>query len=199
MLREIEDINEHRSISQFFRQFLADVYSEDVFIDNTDSNSVTGSGFFDIPAQTPLHTPTEEPDSTPTSPIQEVSNENVENPTIDSDSYDEVATEETEIDAGAFNQPDTKHNEVDVTAPQNIASSPDTTDATDDEWVWAEAEPKTEPMLSEEATDEEDASEQQAQPETDKQKKQPQPFKPFDVAEVDLKKVLNRDNAPKKE
>ena len=199
LLREIEDNNEHRSINQFFRQFLDDVYSEDVSMDDTGSNSVTGSDFFETPAQTPLHTPTKEPDNTFTPPGQDASDENAENPPADSSDYGGSAAEEIEIGAGAFNQPNTEHNEVDAASPQNTSSSPDAADATNDEYVWAEAEPETEPTLSEAATDEADAPEQQAQPETNEQKKQPQPSKPFDVAEVDLKKVLSRDNAPKKE
>ena len=195
LLREVEDNKEHASLNEFFRKFLDDVYSEDASIDNTGTNSVTSSTFFQTSPQT--HQP--EPDNTSTPPTQDVSNENAENPTANSDDYGGTATEESEIDAGSFNQPDSEHNEVDATSPQNTASSLDTADATDDELVWAEAEPETEPTIVEEATDEEDAPEQQAQPETDEQKKQPQPSKPFDVAGVDLKKVLNRDNAPKKE
>ena len=195
LLREIQDNDEYRKVSEFFRQFLEEVYSDDASMDNTSSNSVTGSTFFQTPPQQPSG---HQPDTASTSPTEDVSNEDAESPTMDSDSYDEVATEEAEI-AGAFNQPHTEQNEVNATSPQNASSSPDTADATDDELVWAEAEPETEPTRSEEATDEEDAPEQQAQPETDEQKKQPQPSKPFDVADVDLKKVLNRDNAPKKE
>ena len=195
LLRKIEDNNQYRSISQFFRQFLDDVYSEDASIDNTGSNSVTGSTFFQTLPQT--HQP--EPDNTFTPPTQDVSNEKAENPTANSDDYGEIATEESEIDAGAFNQPDTEHNEVGATSPQNTASPQDSAETTDDEYVWTEAEPETEPTLAEEATGEEYVSAQQPQPETDEQKKQPQPSKAFDVADVDLKKVLSRDNAPKKE
>ena len=195
LLREIEDNNEYRSIGQFFRQFLNDVYSEDASIDNTGSNSGTGSTFFQTSPQT--HQP--EPDNTFTSPTQDISDENAENPTANSDDYGGTATEESEIDAGAFNQPDTEYDEVGATSPQNTASPQGAADTTDDEYVWTEAEPETEPTLAGEATGEENVDEQQPQPETDEQKKQPQPSKAFDVADVDLKKVLSRDNAPKKE
>ena len=39
----------------------------------------------------------------------------------------------------------------------------------------------------------------QPQPETDGQTKQPKSSMEFNIADVDLKKVLNRDNTPKKE
>lgn len=185
LLREVEDNQEHASLTEFFRKFLEEVYSEDATIDNTGSNSVTGSTFFQSPPPQPS---AHQPNTTSTSPTEDVSNEDAENPTIGSDFDDEVATEETEIDAGAFNQPDMEHNEMAATSPQNTSSSPDTADATDDEYVWTEAEPETESTRSEEATDAEDAPTQQ-----------PQPSKPFDVADVNLKKVLSRDNAPKKE
>ncbi len=155
LLKDIID-DDFNKISQFFRQFLDDVYSKDASIDNTGSNSVTGSTFFQTPPQ-------------------DVSNENAQNPTANSDDYGGTATEESEIDAGLFNQSDTEHNEVGATSPQNTASPPDAADTTDNEYVWTEAEP-----------------------ETDEQKKQSQPSKAFDIADVDLKKVLSRDNAPKK-
>ena len=199
LLRAVEDDKELASLNDFFRRFLEDVYSGDASIDNTGSNSVTGSDFFETPAQTPLHTPTEEPDSTVTLPTQDASDENGEYPTANSDDYGGTASEETEIDSGPFNQSDTEHNEVGATSPQNIASPQDSVDTTDDEYVWTEAESETEPTLAEETTGEEYVSAQQPQPATDEQKKQPQPSKAFDVADVDLKKVLNRENAPKKE
>jgi hypothetical protein len=195
LLREIEGNNEHRSISQFFRQFLDDVYSEDASIDNTGSNSATGSTFFQTPPQT--HQP--ELDNTSTPPTQDFTNENAETPTANSDDYGGTATEESDIDAGSFNQPDTEHNEVGATSPQNTALPQDSADTTYDEYVWTEAEPEIEPTIAGEATGEETVSEQQPQSETDEQKKQAQPSKAFDVADVDLKKVLSRDSAPKKE
>ena len=199
LLKEIQDNDEYRKVSQFFRQFLDEVYSEDASMDDTGSNSVTGSDFFETPSQTPLHTPTEEPDSTVTPPTQDGSDENGEYPTANSDDFGGTAFEETEIDAGAFNQSDPEHNEVDATSSQDIGSAPDAADAADDEYVRVEAEPATEPTVAEEAPTEEDAPEQQPQPETDEQTKQPQSSREFNVADVDLKKVLSRDDTPKKE
>ena len=73
--------------------------------------------------------------------------------------------------------------------PQDIA------DAVDDEYVRVEAERET----VQKATGEESAPEQQPQPETDEQAKQSQSSPEFNVADVDLKKVLSHDNTPKKE
>ena len=195
LLREIQDNDEHRKISQFFRNFLGEVYSEHTTIDDTDSNSVTGSDFFDTPVQTPLHTPTEAPDNAFTSPIHDASDENAENPTATSDDYGGTAAEEIEINAKPFNQSDTEHNEVEATSSQGTPTPQDAADATDDGYVWNEAEPET----AQKATGEEDAPEQQPQRETDGQTKQPQASREFNVADVDLKKVLSRDNTPKKE
>ena len=199
LLKEIQDNDEYRKVSQFFRKFLDEVYSEDASMDDTGSNSVTGSDFFETPAQTPLHTPTEEPDSTVTLPTQDASDENGEYPTANSDDYGGAASEETEIDAGAFNQSDTEHDEVNATSSQDPPTPQDAADAADDEYVRVEAEPATEPTVAEEAPSEEDAPEQQPQQETDEQTKQPQSSREFNVADVDLKKVLSRDDTPKKE
>ncbi len=175
LLREIKDNNEHRDISQFFRQFLDDVYSENASIDYTVYNVynlVKDSTFFKRPPRGPDTTPTPPPS-------QDASNK------IDPDPYDAVARNESEIDAGSSNQPDNEHNKVGATSPQD---TPSPQAATKDEYKWTEAE----------ATDEEDTPEQQLQPEADGQKKQPQSSKAFDVADVDMRKVLSRDNAPKK-
>ena len=199
LLREVEDDKELAILNDFFRGFLEDVYSGDASIDDAGSNSVTGSTFFKTPPQTPLDTPTEEPVGTSTPPSQELSGENTENPTANSDDYGGTATEESEIDAGSFNQSDTEYNDVGATLPQDTPSPQDAADTADDEYVWTEAEPATEPTVAEEVPSEEDAPEQQPQPETDEQTKQPQSSREFNVADVDLKKVLSRDDTPKKE
>ena len=199
LLREVENLNTRNKLSEYYNQFLDEVYSENDSTYITDSDTELEEHFFQVSPQTHQHTPAEEPGNTFTPPSQDVSDENVENPTENSDDYGGTAIEESEIDAGAFNQPDTEHNEVGATLPQNTALPQDAADAADDEYVWAEAEPETEPTLAEETTGEEYVSAQQPQPETDEQQKQPQSSKAFDVADVDLKKVLSRDNVPKKE
>ena len=199
LLREIEDNQEHASISQFFRQFLDDVYSVDASIDNTDSNSVSGSTFFQTPLQTRQQTPTLQPDDISTPPSQEVDNDNASQPTAGLDDYGGTASEESEIDAGSFNQPDTEHNEVGVTSPQNTASPQDASDATDSEYVSTEVEPETELGPLEDTTGEESPAEQQPQPETDEQEKQEQPpTRPW-VKNPNVKQMLQRKGTRKKE
>lgn len=188
LLRDIEDNNEHARISQFFRQFLDDVYSEDSSLEDIGSTSVTGSAFFQQPRQT-AQTESEDT-SVPLS--QEVINENTENLKADSGSYENISTEESEVDAGAFTQDDTEQNQE---TPQDTPTEHSTPNTTEDEYKWSEPTPDAEPTLKEE----EPASEQQPKPDTDTQKEPSQPAKPFNVAEVNVKEVLRRDNPPKKE
>ena len=117
LLRQIQDNDEHRKISQFFRKFLDEIYSEDAPMEDAPMEDA-GWDFFDAPPPTPDHTPTEAPDNTPTPPTQDISNENAENLTANSDDYGRTATEETEIDTGASNQSDSEHNEVEATSRQ---------------------------------------------------------------------------------
>ena len=198
LLREIEDNNEHRIISQFFRQFLDDVYSEDASVDNTDSNSVSDSTFFQTPPQTYQQTPTPQPNNTSTPSSQEVDNDNASQPTADDD-YGGTASEESEIDARSFNQTDTEHNEVGVTSPQNTASPQDVSDATDGEHVSTEVEPETEFSPPEDTTDEEPPAEQQPQPETGEQEKQKQSSTKFTVRNPNVTQTLRRKGTRKKE
>ena len=98
LLREIQDNDEYRKISQFFRKFLREVYSEDVSIDDTDSNSVTGSDFFDTPAQTPSAHSKPKNRTThlhhqPKMPAMKILKTQQQTP----DDYDGTASEETEI------------------------------------------------------------------------------------------------------
>ena len=73
-----------------------------------------------------------------------------------------------------FNQPNSEHSEAgSATSSQDTPTPQDAADASDDEYVRVEAEPATQPTVAEEATGEEDAPEQQPQPETDGQTKQP--------------------------
>ena len=194
LVLSIPDLNQRQQWTDFFGDFLNEVLSTNESSSETDKGSKTelDSSVFQTLPQTHQQTPTPQPDNTFSPPTQDVSNEKAENPTANSDDYGRTATEESEIDAGPFNQPDSEHNEVGATLPQD---TPSPQDATEDEYQWTQAEL----TLEEEATDEEDAPEQQPKSETDEQKKQAQPSKTFDIADVDMKKVLSRDNAPKKE
>ena len=199
LLRDVEDLNTRNKLSEYYNQFLDEVYSEDEFTQIIDSDIELDEHFFQTPSQTPRYTPTEEPDNPFTPPSRDASDENGEYPTANSDDYGGAASEETEIDARAFNQSDTEHDEVNATSSQDPPTPQDAADAADDEYVRVEAEPATEPTVAEEAPSEEDAPEQQPQPETDEQTKQPQSSREFNVADVDLQKVLSRDDTPKKE
>ena len=197
LLREIEDNQEHTSISQFFRQFLDDVYSEDASIDNTDSDPVSGSTFFQTPPQTHQQTPIPQPDNTSATPNQDVVNENVPNPTADP--YNEVASEESEIDAGFFNQGDTEHNVETVISPEDTSSQDSEADANDDIHVKTKVEPDTQPSPTEEAAGEDSPSQQQTQPETGEQEKQKQTSTGFSVKNPNVKQTLQRKGTRKKE
>ena len=201
LVLSISDLNQRQQWSDFFRDFLDEAFSVNELSSETDRGTRPGldPSVFPTAPHTPLHTPTEEPDSTVTPPTQDGSDENGEYPTANSDDFGGTAFEETEIDARAFNQSDTEHDEVNATSSQDPPTPQDAADAADDEYVRVEAEPATEPTVAEEAPSEEDAPEQQPQPETDEQTKQPQSSREFNVADVDLKKVLSRDDTPKKE
>ena len=201
LVLSIPDLNQRQQWTDFFGDFLNEVLSTNESSSEADKGSKTelDSSVFQTLPQIHQQTPTPRPDNTSTLPTQNVSNEKAENPTENLDDYGGTATEESEIDAGAFNQSDTEHDEVNATSSQDPPIPQDAADAADDEYVRVEAEPATEPTVAEEAPSEEDAPEQQPQPATDEQKKQPQPSKAFDVADVDLKKVLSRDDTPKKE
>ena len=200
LLREVEDDKELTSLNDFFRAFLDDVYSGDASIDGAESKPMRGSDFFRRLRQTPGRPPTEEPDNTPTPPSEDASDENAESPTANSNDYGGTASEESEIDGELFNEPDSEHSEKSVTSPQDTPTPQDAAEGADDEYVRVEAEPATEPTVAEEAPGEENVPEQQPQPKKiGEQTKQPKSSTEFNVADVDLKKVLSRDNAPKKE
>ena len=178
LLREVENLNTRNKLSEYYNQFLDEVYSENDFTYITDSDTELDEHFFQIPPQTHQHTPTPQPDNTSTPPSQDVSNENAgkRNRQTQTDYDGSRYPKKMRLMLESFNQPDTEHNEVGATSPQNTASPQDAADATNDEYGWTEAEPDTEPTIAEEATGEENVSEQQPQPETNEQKKQAQSF-----------------------
>ena len=194
LLRKIEDNNEHANISRFFRQFLDDVYSEDASIDNTDSDSISGSTFFDAPSQTHQNTPTEEPDDTPLTSSQDVGTENATNASVDSGSYEEVVSEEGDINAGTFNVDNTGQN---AEPPKDTSPEHSTPDATKGEYQWSETTPEMEHSSAEDTTGEESPAEQESQPKTDEQEKQPSTE--FSLKDVDVKQTLQRKGSRKKE
>ena len=100
LLRSVEDDIEHTRLNEFFRNFLNDVYSNDAATDNTDSNSVTASTFFDTPTQT--HQP--KPDNTPIRQTQNVVNENAANETTGTDDYEITSTDEDDSEKVSHSQ-----------------------------------------------------------------------------------------------
>ena len=194
LLREIPSNNEHANISQFFRQFLDDIYSEDASIDNAGSDSISGSTFFQPPPQIHQQTPPQASDDTPSASSQDVGNENATNAPVGSDSYEEVVSEESEIDAGSFNQDSPEQN---AEPPQDSLSEHSALDATTDEYQWSEATPEMEYSPAEDTTGEKSLAEQQPQPKTDEQEKQPSTG--FSVKDVDVKQTLQRKGTRKKE
>ena len=195
-LRKVENLDARNKLNAYYNQFLDEVYSDNDFTDNTDSDSELDSHFSQPPPETHQHTPTEEPESTPPTPSQDVDNENAAQATADTNSYNATAHEESASVTATYNQ----QNEE---TPQDTPSPDSTTDATDDEYVWTEAEPETEPIPTEGTTVEESATEQQPQPEvapeTGEQKHQPQHSKEFSVADADVKQLQRRGNPRKKE
>ena len=193
LLREIPNNNEHANISQFFRQFLDDVYSEDASIDNAGSDSISDSTFFQPPPQIHQQTSPQASDDMPSTSSQDVGNENATNAPVGSDSYEEVASEESEIDAGSFNQDSTEQN---AEPPQNTSSQDSVTDENDAEFVEVRVEVETESNPAGNTTDEASSTEQQPQPETGEQEKQPSSG--FSVKDVNVKQALQRKGTRKK-
>ncbi len=195
LLHEVEDLRTRNKLSEYYNRFLNEVYSEIDIPDTTDPDSDLDAHFSQPPPQTHQQTPPEEPDDTPSTLSQDVGNENATTASVGSDSYEKAVSKESDIDAGAFNQDNTEQN---AEPPQDSPSAHSTPDATAGEYQWSEATPEAEPTIEEEAIGEEHVSEQQQQPETDVQKKQPQSAKEFSVADVNVKEVLRRDSTPKK-
>ena len=198
MLRGIEDNNTHASVSNFYRQFLEEVYSHEDSIDNTESDSDLDSYFSQTIPQARADTPTDEPDETPSEPSQNMNFESTPDATEDSDGYEEVISEseENEPDVSFLDQSDTQQTGAYV---ENTPSQDATTEVNEDEVVWTEAEPDSTEIPAEEATVEEPLDEKQPQLETKEQKEQPQSSKEFSVADVDVEKVSRRGSPRKKE
>ena len=188
LLREVEDLNLRNELSDYYNQFLDEVYSLDDSIDNTNSDGKLEAHFSQTIPQIHQDTPTEELDETPSNPYQQVDSESDLNATAETEHYTEVEEEDVEL---------TTIQETQV----NFGDTPQQDDATDEgEEGFATVE--TEPSSTVESA-EEAAPEQQPQPEvapeTGEQKQQTQPAKEFSVADADVKQLQRRDNTRKKE
>ena len=199
ILREVDNNRTHASLSKLYRQFLDEVYSNSNFVDDatSDVESELDAHFSQVSSYTPENVPTVESNQTP--PLEPNRNDVNANATIEtagSSDYDEIVSEETEHDA--VNQTvltiSPEHYEEAVSSSEN-ASAPD--DANEDEYVWADAEPDTEPSPVDETTDEQPP---EVDPKIDEQKEQPQTSDGFSVADSNnVKQVLRRGSPRKKE
>ena len=194
LLHEVEDLPTRNKLSEYYNHFLDEVYSESNVTDTPDADAELDAHFSQPPLQIHQHTPTVESEDTSTTSNQGVSNENAPDATTDSDDYGGAASEESESEAGSFNQHDMEHNEE---TPQDTLSQDSASDANDDEYVSTEVEPETELSPLEDTTREESPAEQQPQPETDEQEKQPSTE--FSLKDVDVKQTLQRKGTRKKE
>ena len=188
LLREVEDLNLRNELSDYYDQFLDEVYSLDDSIDNTNSDGKLEAHFSQTIPQTHQETPTEEPDETPSNPYQQVDSESDLNATADTEDYTEVAFEEEDVEL-------TTVQETQV----NFGDTPQQDDATDEDdegFATVETEPSPTDESDEEATPEQQPQPEVA-PETGEQKQQTQPAKEFSVA--DVKPLQRRDNTRKKE
>ncbi len=217
LLREVRSNKTHAALSDFYRQFLDEVYSSNIIVDGTtsDGDADLDAYFSQISSRAPEDTPYDKTEQKPLQQTQNMSSRSATDQTVDIDDYEEVTPETEEIlpDIGTKDQPRTKnssdHYEEKVNFEETIPSSENTlsSEANEDEIVWSEAEPETEPSNSTEEFAEEatikESLEQQPQPEVVpgnvKQDKQTQPSKEFSVADVDLKPIQRRGSIRKKE
>ena len=189
MLRDIEDNNTHARLNNFYRQFLDEVYSNDGFTGDTDSDAELEAHFFQTIPQIHQDTPTDEPDETPSNPNQQVDSDGV-NATADTEDYTEAAFEEEDVEL-------TTVQETQV----NFGDTPQQDDATDEGeegFAMVETEPSSTVESDEEATPEQQPQ-PKAAPETGEQKQQTEPAKEFSVADADVKQLQRRGNTRKKE
>ena len=190
LLHRVEHLSTRNKLSEYYSRFLDEVYSESDIPDTTDTDSDLDAHFSQPPPQIHQQTPPQASDDTPSASSQDVGNENATNAPVGSDPYEEAVSEESEIDAGSFNQDNAE-------PPQDAPSEHSTLDATTDEYQWSETTPEAEHSLAEDTTGEEPPAEQQPQPKTDEQEKQPATG--FSVKDVDVKQTLQRKGPRKKE
>ena len=199
MLRKVVDNKTQTALSDFYRYFLDEVYSNNIVDDTTSDGDVDLDAYFSqVSSHTHEKTQRHKAKQTVPEQTQDVISESATNQTADTDDYEEVPseTEETEHNTGTANQPgttnSTDHYKENVNSEETIPSSENTPspEINGDEIVWSEAEPETEHSPSEDTTGEEFPAEQQPQPETDEQEKQKQPSTGFSVKDVNVKQTL---------
>ena len=217
LLREVTGDKTHAALSAFYRQFLDEVYSNNTVVDSatSDEDADLDAYFSQISSQTPEETPHYKAEQVPPEQTQNISSDSATDQTGDTGEYEEVTseTEEGRHDIGTANQlratnsDDPYEENVNSEETDSLSENTLSTEVNEDEIVWSEVEPETDPSSTEEFTEEvmikESSSEQQPQPEVVpenvKQKKQTQPSEEFSVADVDLKQIRRRGSTRKKE
>ena len=189
-LLQTVDISQRQNISDFYGNFLDEIYSNNELTGKIvpDSEAALDSDFFKVIPQIHQDTPTEELDETPSNPYQQVDSESDLNATAETEHYTEVEEEDVEL---------TTIQETQV----NFGDTPQQDDATDEGeegFATVETEPSPTVESAEEATPEQQPQPEVA-PETGEQKQQTQPAKEFSVADADVKQLQRRDNTRKKE
>ena len=227
LLKDVGNLDNRNTLSEFYSQFLADVYRDHGFVANPLSAEVKDLDvfFFREVSEASQDTDTQhfhlegEDTKVQTSSMEATSttqSENVTDPDVstNTDDYHEI-TSETEV---IEREPDTTQQTVGTSSTdhyeevveteetfsfsEDIPSQNNAADENENEFVMVETKPETEPS-PEDSTVEEPFNEQQLQPEivpeTDEQKKQAHSSKEFSVADVDLKQVQRRGSTRKKE
>lgn len=200
MLQEIGDTNQRVKITDFFRQFLDDLYSEDATIDNTDSKSVSSSDFFESPPRMP---PQPEPRNrsyaSPTPPGPNVGNDETASPsaakTENSETDPSTAADETEppLTSETADYEETVAEEVvhesvnfgqfDPERPTQVSQDVSSPEADEDEYTSVGFETQIAPAATEEVPNEvEDTPNERAEPRLEQP---PQP----DTPDTDEQKV----------
>ena len=224
LLQEVANIDDRNTLSEFYRQFLADVYHDPGFKLSPLSDKVKALDefFFRNVSETPQNTTNTQrlhPRSEDTDPPKPSGGKgrttrpiNVTNPDTSAETggYDEINSEDAESGTTSFTQTVSDSRMEDTEEPnansgigtfsEDVTSQSSTAAANEDEYEWAEAQPEVEPNPTDESTGE---VLQETQPEdasaTDDSKKQTQPSKELSVAHVDVKQLMRRGNSRKKE
>ncbi len=168
LLQSVENDREHGELSDFFRKFLDDVYAADTTADTADSNTLTGSNFFDLPPQDP-HTLQPEATHPPTNKMED-SESDTDRSSVETDDFGAKTDDEDVPETEVINQ---GH----IETPQDTSSQDQVTTETNDGYVRSKVETETQLNPTENET-----VEQQPSPVTDEPEQKPQTDKEFSSA-----------------
>ena len=206
MLRKEENLTLRNQLNGFYRQFLDEVYSTVPDSKTAGGDTDLDSYFSKVRSTTSGQTLSNNTESSPSHPEQNVTTVNTTTPTSDTSDYEEIISETddvvkvSDLSKRNVNTSSLGDYEETVEADEDVLSQDTPTEhstpnTTEDEYKWSKSTPDAEPTLKEEEV----TLEQQPEPETDTRKKRAQPSKEFDVANVNVKEVQRRNNPPKKE